>query len=104
MFTKEQAIAYAEAESWIPLSLRERAEVQLVAERSCMPFGVFHEAIEKTLKRPVYTHEFGFNWEGLKREVFEGAEPPTLMEILGMIPADKPLVIVTVPAQEEVDA
>ncbi len=33
-----------------------------------VPFNIFHEGIEKLLGRDVYTHEFGMNTEGLKRE------------------------------------
>ena len=32
----------------------------------CMPFSIFQEAVEKTLGRPVWTHEFAFY--GIKKE------------------------------------
>ena len=59
-----------------------------------MPFGVFHEAVEKTLGRPVYTHELGFNVDGLKKELEGKAEAPSLVEILNLIPKDKKVIIV----------
>ena len=91
--TKEQAIALADSEFWKPLSHMERAMFQLFEERLCMPFDVFQEAVEKTLQRPVFTHEFGLNLDGLKRELLGEKQPPTLDEILALIPEDKRLLI-----------
>jgi hypothetical protein len=34
-----------------------------------MPFDVFHEAVEKTIGRPVFTHEFGVNANGIRAEI-----------------------------------
>jgi len=47
MLTKEQAIALAKTEFWVDLSYEERAMFQLFEKRLCMPFDVFHEAIER---------------------------------------------------------
>lgn len=58
MITKEQAIKLAESKFWESMSYREIAEFQLNTECLCMPFEIFHEVIEKTLDRPVGTHEF----------------------------------------------
>ena len=58
-----------------------------------MPFGVFHEAIEKTLERPVFTHEFGLNLDSLKMELMHGTTPPTLQEIMNLIPEEKRIII-----------
>lgn len=92
--TKEQALALAATEWWNHATDREIAEFQLVEPLLCMPFGRFHEAIEKTLGRPVFTHEFGSRGhEQLRAELFNGAEPPTLDAILNLIPAEKRIVI-----------
>jgi hypothetical protein len=91
--TKEQAIALAESEFWKEMSYRERATFQLFEELLCMPFEVFHEAVEKTLGRPVFSHEFGMNWEGLKSELIGAKSPPTIDEILNMIPEEKRIVM-----------
>jgi len=56
--SKDEAVAFAEGKQWEPMTLRERTEFQLFQDRLCMPFGVFHEAVEKALGRPVWTHEF----------------------------------------------
>lgn len=91
--TKEQAIALSESKFYENMSMREIAEFQIMEDRLCMPFDIFHEAIEKTLGRPVYTHEFGLNREGLKDELFNGKAPPTLEEIINLIPESKRVIV-----------
>lgn len=91
--TKEKAIALAESGFWKDMTARKIAEFQMMEEKLCMPFDVFHKAIEETLGRPVYTHEFGMNYDGLKAELFNGATPPTLADIINMIPEDKRIII-----------
>jgi len=95
--TKDEAIALAESGFWHEMSARDIATFQLYEDMLCMPFTVFHEAIEKTLGRPVYTHEFAFPGL-LKKELRGEREAPTLEEIINLIPADKRVIIV---AKEE---
>jgi len=91
---KENAIALYNTEWWKEKSYREIAEFQLsTAELSC-PFDVFHEAVEKSLGRPVFTHEFGLNYDGICKEFLGEKEPPTMNEILNLIPQEK-LIVVT---------
>lgn len=87
--TKEQALAFAENKLYEYLTKRQIAEFQLEQDRLCMPFDVFHEAIEKTLNRPVFTHEFGVSRERLYNEVFGSRKRPELQDILKSIPQDK---------------
>jgi len=91
--TKENAIALAESKFWEGMTHRQIAEFQMCEEKLCMPFSVFHEAIEKTLGRPVCTHEFGLNFMGLKDELFNGKQAPTLEEIINLIPKDKRFIV-----------
>jgi hypothetical protein len=91
--TKEQAVALAESKFWETMSYEERAKFQMLNDRLCMPFDVFQEAITKHIGRPVYTHEFALNREGLMKEVFNGALPPTLDEIINLIPKDKLIIL-----------
>lgn len=91
--TQEQAIALAESEFWKTMTFREIAEFQMSEPRLCVPFSIFHEALEKTLGRPVFTHELGLNFESLKAELFEGKPPPTLQEIINLIPAEKRILV-----------
>lgn len=56
--TKDEAIALAKTGWWRTKSPREIAEFQLREPRLCMDFSEYHEAVEKALGRPVFTHEF----------------------------------------------
>jgi hypothetical protein len=69
----------------------------MVTEELCCPFDVFHQAVEKTLGRPVFTHEFGMNPDGIYFELIGEKDAPTMQEIIGLIPLDK-LVIVESPS------
>lgn len=93
--TTEQAIAFAESGKWKDMTHFERAAFQLHHAKLCMPFEVFHESVEAALGRPVWTHEFGLNWQGLKDELVGKATAPTLEQIIEMIPAQKRMVVVS---------
>jgi hypothetical protein len=56
--TREQAIACHENGHWKEWGLLTRVLFQLHQEFPCMPISIFHEAVEKTLGRPVFAHEF----------------------------------------------
>jgi len=92
--TKEQAIALFDSKFWEDMTYRERAKFQLFEEKLCMPFDVFQEAMERSLKRSIWTHEFGMNTEGLKKELIGEASPPTFEDIVNLIPADKRIILV----------
>lgn len=91
--TREEALAIVESCIWEGWTHRERAEFQLQQRRLAMPFGVFHESVEKALGRPVWTHEFGLNWEGLCMELYGLAEPPDISGIVAMIPEEKRVIV-----------
>lgn len=92
--TREQAIAFHDGKAYEPMSYRDRAVFQMNQELLCMPFGVFHEAVEKTLGRPVFTHEFAFGGrERLMKEMLGETPAPTFEDIINLIPADKRVVI-----------
>lgn len=90
--TQEQAIAFAENKRWESLDLKTRALFQIHQDRLCMPFDVFHEAVEKTLGRPVFTHEFALN-PRLKDELMGFADAQTLDQIIALLPEDKTIVV-----------
>jgi hypothetical protein len=94
--TKNQAVALAGSNWWIGKSPLDIAMFQLHEPLLCMPFEVFHKAVEEALKRPVFTHEFGLNWEGLKKEIRGESEPPSLEQVLNLIPEDKRILILGV--------
>ncbi len=69
-----------------------------------MPFDVFHKAIEEALGRPVWTHEFGLNWDGLWLELMgEADRPSNLADILALIPEDKRVLVVPAKLPREVE-
>lgn len=59
---RELAIELYDTEFWETWTHEEIAWFQSYNTRLCMPFGVFHTAVEKTLNRPVWTHEFTFRF------------------------------------------
>ncbi len=76
---------------WEEMSDYDRAKFQLFEDRLCMPFKVFHAAIESVLGRPVFVHELGSNL--LQSEFLGMREPPTLDEIVSLIPEDKRMIV-----------
>lgn len=89
----EKAIALAKSGWWEGRTAREIAKFQLFTDELSMPFSVFHEALEKALGRPVFTHELVLNYDGLCMELLGEKDAPTLNEIIELIPAEKRIVI-----------
>jgi len=89
--TKEKAKQLYESKFWEGMTYEERAKFQLFEDMLCMPFGVFHEAVEKVLGRSVWTHEFAFP-DSLRKEFLKEKPAPTMAEIIGLIPADKQVI------------
>lgn len=90
---RDKAIELAESNWWELCDHREIAEFQLFVVELCCPFGVFHEAVEKSLGRPVFTREFGLNYNGIVAEFMGEMDAPTLKEIIELIPEEKRVVI-----------
>ncbi len=94
MITEKQAIKLYESKFWEEMSYEERAKFQISEKRLCMPFDIFQEAVEKHIGRPVFTHEFGLNYDGIKREIYyENLTPPPFEEIINLIPKDKRIIL-----------
>jgi len=91
--TKEQAKRFYDSKVWESWTDRQIVEFQLFQDRIALPWSGFREAIEKVLNRPVYTHEFAFA-DLLKQELLGDKKPPTLQEIMELIPKDKRIIIV----------
>lgn len=92
--TEQQAVQLAGSGFWKTMTHRQIAEFQMHTSRLCMPFGVFHEAVEKALGRPVWTHEFGLALDALKAELRGDRGAPTFSEIMNLIPEEKRVLIV----------
>jgi hypothetical protein len=83
---RRRAIELFESQWWRTRSIREIAKFQLFTVELCLPFGIFHHALEEVLGRPIWIHEFGFNAEGLAEEFLDERDPPTLEEIFALVP------------------
>ncbi len=91
--TREEAIKINESKLYEGWTDEEKVRFQLFQDRLAMPFGIFAEAVNNVLGRPVYTHEFGLNRDGLIKEFLGESPPPTFEEILALLPPDKILII-----------
>lgn len=91
--TEEQAIALHDSGEWKDWTHEEIVRLQLFQKLLCVPFSRFHEALEAVLGRPVFTHELGLNYDGIVSEYLGDKEPPTLQEIINLIPKEKLVII-----------
>ena len=91
--TKEQAIDIYESKMWEKWSPEEKVKFQFFQRLLCMPFPVFHEAVEKVLNRPVWTHEFASQNDLIKEWLGEKPKP-TMDDIINLIPKEKQVLIV----------
>lgn len=91
--TPFEAIAFHDAGEWKSWTAKQRATFQIHQECLCMPFGEFHRAVEEALGRPVWTHEFGVNLDGLKAELAGQKDAPTMEEIIALLPAEKVVIV-----------
>lgn len=96
--TKEEAEKLFKSKFWEKMSKKEIAMFQLHEPLLCMPFDIFHEALESVLNRPVYTHEFAYP-ETLIQEMEGNVPQATLKDIINKFPKGKPIVVL----REEVD-
>jgi hypothetical protein len=91
--SKEEAITLHTSEVWKSWSKEDIAAFQLFQKRLCVPFDIFHEAIEEVLDRPVYIHEFAFV-EELKKEYINKGPMPSFEHIIGLLPKNKTILII----------
>lgn len=87
--TKDEAIRLYETKWWASRNYHSIAAFQLSQNRLCCPFDIFHEAVEKALCRPVFTHEFGLNRDGLIKELAGNIPRQNLQDVLSLLPQDK---------------
>lgn len=79
--TKEEALALYESNVWREWSPLKLAVAQITQNRLFCDFSSFHEAVEKSLNRPVFTHEF-VNKDSLLQELLGEKNSPTQTEII----------------------
>lgn len=73
----EQMEEFGDNRWWLSDDKRVLGYYQLMNPILLVSFDKFHEALEFLLGRPVWTHEMGLNYEGLKAEAeraFKGAQ------------------------------
>lgn len=86
---RSRAQALFATEWWLGRPAREIAKFQLLTMELCLPFEIFHRALEDALGRPVWIHELGFGVESLAQELFDERDAPSLDEILDLVPVAK---------------
>lgn len=86
---RDRAIALFEGNWWVGRPAREIAKFQLFTSELCLPFEVFRRALEATLGRPVWLHEFGLDPDGLAHEFLGERDPPSMQDILDLLPRDE---------------
>lgn len=90
--TQEQAIELYNSGVYKDWTHEQIVRFQLFQNLLCVPFAKFHEAIESVLGRSVWTHEFA-NKESIIKEYLGVKDPPTMEEIINMIPEEKRLLV-----------
>jgi hypothetical protein len=90
---RDNAIALAKTEWWVGKPAKEVAKIGLFTKELCLPFDVLHKAVQEALGRPVFTHEFGLNFDGICQELLGERDAPTLEEIINLIPEEKRIII-----------
>lgn len=91
--TEEQAKYLYSTVRWDLVAPEIRAEFQLREERLCMPFALFHEAVECALGRAVWTHEFA-DPATLLSELYGERPRPSFAEIVAKLPGHVQVVYV----------
>ena len=91
--TKKEAVSLYDSRFWEKLDYEQRTAFQLYEDRLCMPFSIYQEAVEKVLGRPVWTHEFA-KPDRLRQEFEKKRPPPTMEEVIAMLPPLKTVVVV----------
>lgn len=86
--TKEQAIKFADSNLWEKMSYKQIVDFQLFQQKLCMPFSIFHQAMEEMLKHPVFTHSFAFR-DNLVEEYIGDKEVPLVDEVLKSLPKEE---------------
>lgn len=89
---KEMAIELSRSNFWETMSARSITLFQLKTKLLCMPFNIFHKAVEEALGRPVWTHEFA-SYNTLLKELLGEKKPPSMEEIIDLIPEEKRVII-----------
>lgn len=91
---RDAAIKLYESGWWKDKTAREVAEFQMHIAELCMPFGDFQMAVQGALGRPVWTHEFGLDMDGLLAELMGERPAPDFASILALLPPAEKVVVI----------
>ena len=91
--TKEQAINLYKSKVYENWTDEQVVRLQLFQKKLCVDFNRFHIALNNVLGRPVYTHDLCLNYDDIVSEYLGTTPPPTLDEILNLIPKEKQFII-----------
>lgn len=80
------------SELWKDLPHKGRVLFQLQQDRLCIPIGEFKKSLNIVLNRDVYTYELA-NRDDLLKEVVGDKIPPSIKEIIEMIPEEKRIIL-----------
>lgn len=90
---EKEAITFAQSNVYENWTDEQIVRFQLFQKKLCLSdFGIFKKAMSTVLDRPVYTHEF-VDTKSLISEYLGEKEPPTLEEIINLIPKDKRILL-----------
>ena len=91
--SRAAAVALYDSGFWRFLNAEERACLQLKEDRMCMPFSVFHAAVEVCLQRRVHVTEY-LRPGSLLKELAGDGPGPRMEDILELVPQEKlPLLV-----------
>ena len=90
--SKDEAVDFCGSEFWLTLTDEQIVYFQMEQVLLCVPFSRYHEAMEKCLRRPVWTHEFADS-DNLRDELKGKISAPSFEEILAKLPANKAIIL-----------
>jgi len=89
--TKTQAVAFIETKAYEDLTYKQIADFQILQERVCVPFSVYHGAATEATGRCIMSDELyhPLGMKGIIIDLMKKAPISTFDEIMELIPAGK---------------
>jgi hypothetical protein len=91
--SKEEAIEIGKSGVWKEWDATKKVLVQLFNDLMCIPISEYQNALNEVLGRLVLTHELAYP-DMLRDEYLTLRPPPTMQEIIDLMPGDRPLIVV----------
>jgi len=90
--SEKDALKIFHSKVWKEWTHEEIVRFQLFEERLCVPFHLYHKAIEKVLDRNVWTHEFVY-LKRLQEEYLGKRKKPTIQDNINLLPKDNQIIL-----------